>query len=76
MNLQEIMITSSREPESLRQPDDEHDDITLTQFQDDDPIDPHLANLCSDLVGLTSPGQMRAVLSSYLPELDWGGTEV
>ena len=75
MNLREIIIKSDRKPEPLHEPDDESD-ITLTQFSDDDSYDLHLRELCEDLVGLTSPGQVRAVLSLYLPEIDWGGTEV
>ena len=63
-------------PEHDKPSDDESDDIVLTQFSDDDPSDPCLRKLCDDLVGLTSPGQVAAVLSLYLPQFDWGGTEV
>ena len=76
MNLREIIIKSDQEPKSLHKYDVESDDITLTQFKDTDPIDPHLEELCGQLVGLTSPGQVRAVLSLYLPQFDWGGQEV
>ena len=76
MNLQDIIIKSKREPESLRQSDDRQDDISLTDFREDDSIAQHLKDLCEDLVGLSSPGQVRAVLSLYLPEIEWGGTEV
>jgi hypothetical protein len=76
MNLQEIIIKSGREPKSLHKSDLESGDITLTQFRDTDSIDPHLEELCGQLVGLTSPGQVRAVLSLYLPQFDWGGQEV
>jgi hypothetical protein len=76
MNLQEIIVKPEREPESLHKPNDESDDITLTQFKDDTVIDPHLEELAHQLVGLTSSGQVKAVLSLYLPQFDWGGTEV
>ena len=74
MNLQEIIIKSDREPKSLHKSDVESDDITLTQFRDT--IDPHLEELCGQLVGLTSPGQVRAVLSLYFTSINWGGQEV
>ena len=75
MNLQEIIIKSDRESESLHGPDGEDDNLTLTQFTDT-PSDPHLRDLLQDLVGLTSPGQCAAVLSLYLPQFDWGGREI
>ena len=76
MNLQEIIVKPERNPEPLHHPDDRSDDVSLTQFRDNDPIDPHLRELTQQLVGLTSPGQVAAVLSLYLPHLDFGGTEV
>ena len=54
---------------------DEKSEIVLTQFRDDDPnIDPHLRELSKQLVGLSA--QVRMVLSLYLPQFDWGGSEV
>jgi hypothetical protein len=76
MNLSEIILKHEREPESLHKPNNTDDGITLTQFKDTDPIDPHLSELADQLVGLTSSGQVKAVLSLYLPQLDWGGTTV
>lgn len=76
MNLQEIIIKSDREQKSLHKSDVESDEIILTQFRDTDPIDPRLEELCGQLVGLTSPGQVRAVLSLYFTSINWGGQQV
>ena len=55
-------------------------DVELIVFTDDDPVAPHLVELSEDLAGglvegLT-PNQIRAVLSTYLPEYYWGGSKV
>ena len=63
MNLKEVLV----------EPDE--DEIALTQFKTTDDIDPWLAELCDQLVGLDNAVQVRMVLSLYFDELDWGGRE-
>ena len=81
MNLQEIIIRPNGEPESLHGPDDEDDGISLTSFSaEDDLVDPWLAELCSQLIGLDSEVSVRMVLWLYLgdrlPGVRWGEVEV
>ena len=74
MKLFEIM----NENKSSKSKDD--NDVTLTLYNEEDPIDPLLAELCSQLLGLENSVQIRMVLKSYLedllPEMEWGGTAV
>lgn len=76
MNLREI-ITNLEPDHAIRyEPDDANDVIALKQFRDDDPIDPWLRELSEQLVGLKNAVQVRMVLSLYLDEYHWGGTEM
>jgi len=71
MRLSEIV----KKPESQK-PSNNESGVGLTQFREDDDIDPELRELCDNLVGLTSSTQARTILSLYFPQYFWGGIEV
>jgi hypothetical protein len=72
MQLDELLV----EPRQHNLSDDESDDITLTQYSDDDVIPDELRELSELLVGVESAVQARMILAFYFPELEWGGQEV
>lgn len=72
MQLDELLV----EPQRRNLTDDESDDITLTQFSDDDDVDPDLRELSELLVGVESAVQARMILAFYFPRMNWGGREV
>ena len=72
MQLDELLV----EPRQHNLSDDESDDITLTQFSDDDDIDPELRELSELLVGVETAVQARIILSLYFPFEKWGGKVV
>lgn len=82
MNINELLVDGPKSKpklEPLHQPDDESG-ISLTQFQDADPIDPWLHDLCQDLLFAETVVQTRMILKLYLEDMledvRWGGTEV
>ena len=72
MQLDELLVG----PQQHNLSDDETDNITLTQFSDDDDVDPDLRELSELLVGIESAAQARTILSLYFPFEKWGGQEV
>jgi hypothetical protein len=62
-------------PQQHNLSDDESEDITFTQFSDDD-VDPDLREPSELLVGVESAAQARTILSLYFPFEKWGGREV
>jgi len=72
MQLDELLV----EPQRHAPSNDDSDDITLTQFSDDDDIDPELLELSELLVGVETAVQARMILAFFFPELNWGGREV
>lgn len=73
MKLNELEIdTASR----TRSPDTESDDLTLTQFSDDDEIDPELRELSEEILKAESAVHARMILSLYFPQYNWGGQQV
>jgi hypothetical protein len=72
MQLDELLVG----PQQLNLSDDESDDISLTQYSDDDVIPDELRELSELLVGVESAVQARMILALFFPELEWGGTEV
>ena len=61
MNLQEIIIKSDREPESLHGPDDEDDGITLRDFTDE-----NLSDDMAELLGHLKAAESWGSGSSYI----------
>ena len=59
-----------------RKPSNEESEVGLIQFREDDDIDPELRELSEVIITAETPGQARAILSIYFPELDWGGRKV
>ena len=57
-------------------PDDDGDDIVLTNYSYDYECDPELRELSKVIITAETPGQARAILSIYFPDLNWGGRKV
>lgn len=72
MQLDELLV----EPQRPDLSDDDADDIELTQFSDDDDIDPKLRELSELLVGVESAVQARMILALFFPSMNWGGRKV
>lgn len=71
MQLDELLV----EPRQYNLSDEESDDITLTQFSDDDVIPDELRELSELLVGVESAVQARMILALFFPSMNWGGQE-
>ena len=72
MQLDEILVG----PQQHDLSDDESDDITLTQYSDDDVIPDDLRELSELLVGVESAVQARMILALFFPSMNWGGQEI
>ena len=63
--------------QALHQPSvDDGDDIVLINYSDDFECDPELRELSEVIITAETPGQARAILSIYFPDLNWGGRKV